>query len=230
MPFSRKVCATDCAYSDWASVIFSTATCTGDSQVVIGSNGVQVGGNTYINNDGLNANDKVVSNVAAGKDGNDAVNVSQLSPLATALGVNVDPNSGTVSSPSFVVTGTAGNQYAGATTIQGALDNIGTELQKPLTFSGDNAAGNFNRQLGSQVNLRGGATGELSNNNIGVVANGTDTLNIQLAKELTDLTSAQFVDAAGNSTTVGGNGINITPANGTFFETVWVKSRRMQTP
>ena len=55
----------------------------------------------------------------------------------------------------------------------------------------------------------------MSDNNIGVVANGTDTLNIQLAKELTDLTSAQFVDAAGNRTTVDSNGINITPANGT---------------
>ena len=40
-------------------------------------------------------------------------------------------------------------------------------------------------------------------------ANGT--LNVKLAKELTGLTSAQFADAAGNATKVGGNGVTITP-------------------
>ena len=51
---------------------------TGDNQVVLGNNGVQVGGNTYINNDGLNANNKVISNVADGVNPNDAVNKGQL--------------------------------------------------------------------------------------------------------------------------------------------------------
>ncbi|EGF04938.1 hypothetical protein HMPREF9123_2960, partial [Neisseria bacilliformis ATCC BAA-1200] len=52
---------------------------------------------------------------------------------------------------------------------------------------------------------------KLSDNNIGVVANGTDGLNVKLAKELKDLTSAEFKDAAGNVTKVGGNGVTITP-------------------
>ena len=51
---------------------------TGDNQVVLGNDGVKVGGNTYINNDGLNANSKVISNVADGVNPNDAVNKSQL--------------------------------------------------------------------------------------------------------------------------------------------------------
>ena len=51
---------------------------TGDNQVVLGNNGVQVGGNTYINKDGLNANSKVISNVADGVNPNDAVNKGQL--------------------------------------------------------------------------------------------------------------------------------------------------------
>ena len=51
---------------------------TGDNQVVLGNNGVQVGGSTYINKDGLNANSKVISNVADGVNPNDAVNKGQL--------------------------------------------------------------------------------------------------------------------------------------------------------
>ena len=50
----------------------------GDNQVVLGNDGVKVGGNTYINNDGLNANNKVISNVADGVNPNDAVNKGQL--------------------------------------------------------------------------------------------------------------------------------------------------------
>ena len=51
---------------------------TGANQVVLGDNGVQVGGNTYINNDGLNANNKPISNVADGVNPKDAVNKGQL--------------------------------------------------------------------------------------------------------------------------------------------------------
>ena len=55
---------------------------TGDNQVVLGNNGVQVGGNTYINNDGLNANNKPISNVADGVKPKDAVNKGQLDAVA----------------------------------------------------------------------------------------------------------------------------------------------------
>ena len=50
----------------------------GDNQVVLGNDGVKVGGKTYINNDGLNANSKVISNVADGVKPTDAVNKGQL--------------------------------------------------------------------------------------------------------------------------------------------------------
>ena len=55
---------------------------TGDNQVVLGNNGVQVGGNTYINKDGLNANNKPISNVADGVKPKDAVNKGQLDAVA----------------------------------------------------------------------------------------------------------------------------------------------------
>ena len=53
----------------------------GDSQVILNDNGVNVGGNTYISKDGLNANNKKVANVADGDisaTSKDAVNGSQL--------------------------------------------------------------------------------------------------------------------------------------------------------
>ena len=50
----------------------------GANQVVLNDKGVNVGGNTYINNDGLNANGNKITNVADGVDPKDAVNKSQL--------------------------------------------------------------------------------------------------------------------------------------------------------
>ena len=50
----------------------------GANQVVLGNDGVKVGGNTYINNNGLNANGNKITNVADGVDPTDAVNKSQL--------------------------------------------------------------------------------------------------------------------------------------------------------
>ena len=50
----------------------------GANQVVLGNDGVKVGGNTYINNAGLNANGNKITNVADGVDPTDAVNKSQL--------------------------------------------------------------------------------------------------------------------------------------------------------
>ena len=55
---------------------------TGANQVVLGNDGVQVGGNTYINKDGLNANNKPISNVADGVKPKDAVNKGQLDAVA----------------------------------------------------------------------------------------------------------------------------------------------------
>ncbi|QEY25471.1 YadA-like family protein [Neisseria zalophi] len=181
---------------------------------VLDDSGVSVDGNVYISDAGLNANDKVIGNVAAGKGGKDVVNVSQLNPLAEALGTEIDPTTGEVAAPLFVVTKADGSKYDGTPTIQGALNNIGTEIQNPITFVGDDEANKFDRKLGSQVNLKGGADKtKLSDNNIGVVSNGTDRLDIKLSKELKELTSADFVDQAGNRSTLNGDGITINPAN-----------------
>lgn len=162
---------------------------------------------------GFDAGNAKMTGVANGSAPTDAVNVSQLSPLAQALGVSVDETGGTVAAPSFTVAKSDGSSYEAVNTVQGALDNIGSEIQKPVTFAGDN--GSFDRKLGSTVNVKGGADeAKLSDRNIGVVSNGTDTLDIKLSKELAGLTNAQFADDQGNNTTVNGSGVTVRDAAG----------------
>ena len=103
---------------------------------------------------------------------------------------------------------------AAVNNLNDAITQTAAQAFSPLTFGGDSGTA-FARKLGTQVNVKGGVTdaANLSDNNIGVVAD-TDTLTVKLAKELKNLTSSEFVDAAGNKTIVNGNGMTITPATG----------------
>ena len=170
--------------------------------------------------EGLSNGGKKATDIAAGVNNTDAVNVSQLTPLATALGATVNPTTGTVEVPNLVVTKTDGTQAAPVNTVQGALDNIGTELQKGLTFGGDNADKNFERKLGNQVFVKGGAdAAKLSDNNIGVVSDDLNgTLNVKLAKDLQGLNSAQF-ETDGNVTTINGGNVSLADKDGNIAET-----------
>ena len=70
------------------------------------------------------------------------------------------------------------------------------------------AANKFTRKLGEQTNIVGGVTdtSKLTDGNIGVVSNGTDTLNIKLAKDLkVDSVTAGNTVINNNGLTVGGN-------------------------
>lgn len=73
-----------------------------------------------------------------------------------------------------------------------AINQTAEQAFKALTFGGDNVAKNFERRLGEQIFVKGGATGTLSDNNIGVVSDGNGTLNVKLAKDLKDLDSADI--------------------------------------
>ena len=64
------------------------------------------------------------------------------------------------------------------------------------------------RAAGQALKLNGGAKGVLSDENIGTVVNGTNQVDIKLAKELKKLTSAQFGDDNAN-TTVNSSGVTI---------------------
>ncbi|BFQ94079.1 YadA-like family protein [Gallibacterium anatis] len=117
-------------------------------------------------------------------------------------------------------------------------------LQSPLFFEGDSADGvanendsdknTFARKLSQKTKIVGGvdlglkenATAEdrkkaiaekLSDNNIGVVSNGTDTLTIKLAKNLVNLTSVE-TGSGNNKTKMTENGITTTVKDGDTFK------------
>ncbi|MDN5924168.1 MAG: hypothetical protein L0H70_04125, partial [Xanthomonadales bacterium] len=56
-------------------------------------------------------------------------------------------------------------------------------VQQPISFHGDSGA-DVDRTLNTTLNVQGGATGSLTSDNIGVVGDGTDTLSIQLARNI----------------------------------------------
>ena len=192
-------------------------------KTTVSADGVTVGtaaNPVKLTTEGLSNGGKKATDIAAGVNNTDAVNVSQLTPLATALGATVNPTTGAVEVPNLVVTKTDGTQAAPVNTVQGALDNIGTELQKGLTFGGDNADKNFERKLGNQVLVKGGAdAAKLSDNNIGVVSDDANgTLNVKLAKDLQGLNSAQF-ETDGNVTTINGGNVSLADKDGNIAET-----------
>ena len=76
--------------------------------------------------------------------------------------------------------------------INDAINQTAKQAFKALTFGGDNAEKNFDRRLGEQIFVKGGATGTLSDNNIGVESDGNGTLNVKLAKDLKGLDSADI--------------------------------------
>ena len=232
----------------------------------IDSNGLTVGGKTYVSPTGLNANNQKITNVANGSDPNDAVNYSQLQAaiggtakastvkpkdanvtvtettnaaggkeytvglgnkitVGTAHPVTVDGDAGHVTglqNKDWDVDNPVAVSGRGATedqlkkvndkvnTNKTAIDKnkqdintINTTLDKGLNFDGDSGAV-INKKLGEKLSVKGGATGTLSDGNIGVESDGNGTLNVKLAKTLTGLDS---VTAGG--TTINNGGLTV---------------------
>ena len=92
----------------------------------------------------------------------------------------------TVSKDPITVNGTTVNN------VNDAINKTAEQAFKALTFGGDDAANNFERRLGDQIFVKGGAKGTLSDNNIGVESDGNGTLNVKLAKDLKGLDSAEI--------------------------------------
>ena len=187
----------------------------GNSATVTGANGLALGNNTKVANDNA---------VAIGNGSETAAAVA--TPSATINGVThnfagTNPAS-TVSvgkaGMERTVTNVAAGRISATSTdaINGSqLFAVKTEVEKGVSYAGDvkaaTAADNkFTRKLGEQTNVVGGVTDatKLTDNNIGVVSNGTDTLNIKLAKTLTGLDS---VTAGG--TTINNGGLTVDGKN-----------------
>ena len=226
-----------------------------------------INGKTYVNKDGLNANNQKITNVATGTAGTDAVNVDQLNAAiagtakATTVkakdanvtvteGTNpaggkeytvglgdkvtlgtadkkivIDGTSGKITAGSKVtIDGTTGDIQAGTVKVTGAgtvneltnrtwdidnptvvhgqaatedqlktvsdgvktnktnITNINNTIDKGLNFGGDSGA-DINKKLGEKLEIKGGASADLTDDNIGVVSDGTK-LNVKLKKDV----------------------------------------------
>ncbi|WP_338578192.1 YadA-like family protein [Neisseria leonii] len=180
-----------------------------------------------------------ITNVQAGTADNDAVNVSQLKAAVAAAktGVKAGKNvtvreengvytinawdTTATGSEAVTVTPTINNEektrsYAidlSSTTkadIKKGVDAKDKVDNQGITFVGD-SGGNVTRKLGETVNVKGNAADAagLTDGNIGVVANGTDTLTVKLNKDV-NLTDSGSLAVGGskltnNRLTVGGN-------------------------
>ena len=85
-----------------------------------------------------------------------------------------------------------------------------------MKYGGDTGAV-IKKKLNEQVNVVGGISdvSKLSSeDNLGVVSDGTGNLKIRMAKDLKGLESVTTKDAAGNTTVVNGGGMTITPSTG----------------
>lgn len=87
-----------------------------------------------------------------------------------------------------------------------AIDNhtVAT-MDDGMQFAGDSGKA-LKQKLNSTTNIKGGATGDLSNGNIGVVSDGKDTLTVKLAKDIKGLNSVEA--ATINATTVNSSTFN----------------------
>ena len=105
-------------------------------------------------------------------------------------------------------------------------DNTGEHqvatMDDGMLYGGDTGTV-IKKKLNNQVNVKGGITdaAKLSNeDNIGVVADGTDTLMLRLAKDLKGLNSATFNNGTDGNTVVNGGGLTINDAAGNPLTTV----------
>ena len=144
----------------------------------------------------------------------------------------VDVNTG-----NLVVTANGQVGAAGTTGVSGATgsngvattQNVATAINDAVTkakasttqaladaehkFAGDTGTTSV-RKHGEVLSIKGGVTNtaSLTTGNIGVVSDGAGTLNVQLAKVLSGLTSATFTTAGGNTTVINSDGVTITPS------------------
>ncbi len=215
--------------TDNAYVVGNNSTASADGAMVLGSsasvtgkNGVALGNNTKVANENA---------VAIGNGSETAAAVATPSAMingTTHAFAGTNPSS-TVSvgkaGSERTLTNVAAGRISAASTdaINGSqLYAVTSEVDKGVAYAGDvkaaaATANKFTRKLGEQTNIVGGVTdtSKLTDGNIGVVSNGTDTLNIKLAKNVkVDSVTAGNTVINNNGLTVGGktyvtnNGIN----------------------
>ncbi|EFC87144.1 Hep/Hag repeat protein, partial [Neisseria mucosa ATCC 25996] len=126
---------------------------------------------------GLNNGGNKITKVAKGAADTDAVNVSQLNPVAKALNTSIDPATGEVAEPNFTVNHADGTAGTPVHTVQDALNEVGKELNKGLNIAAD-------KGTTDKVNLGETVTYTSKDKNI-VTTVGSNEIDFSLADKIT---------------------------------------------
>ena len=127
----------------------------GDS--VLGNNGLTIANGAAnapvsLTKSGLDNGGNKVTNVAKGTADTDAVNFSQLNPIAKALNTTVNPD-GSIAAPNFTVKHADGTEGTPVHTVQDALDKVGEEVTKGINVGGTTGSNKY--ALGGTINIKG---------------------------------------------------------------------------
>ncbi|WP_160441941.1 YadA-like family protein [Glaesserella parasuis] len=150
----------------------------------------------------------------------EAITGAQLHDLVTHVGLTPNDTKTGFNALSFdaITASVASGSAVARTDLVNAVKDIIIAVNKGTVTQGDNNS-SVTRQLGQTLKLNGGATGTLSDNNIGVVVNdqtNADGFNIKLAKDLKNLASAEFVGTGDNAekTTLSSTGMKVETVDG----------------
>ena len=181
------------------------------------------GNTTALTNGGVSTTDGAGNTTALTKGGlstTDGKNTSTVAPtgMTATDGTHTVKVEGTgIDADNTEIKNVAAGTTATSAVNKGQMDDAISKATADATheFAGD-TGNNSVRKHGEVLSIKGGVTdtNKLSDNNIGVVSDGAGTLNVKLAKDLKDLTSATYKDTAGNTTTVTGGTTTIADASG----------------
>ncbi|KVE08136.1 YadA family autotransporter adhesin [Burkholderia anthina] len=174
------------AIGAYASATGYHSSALGVASIASGSESVAIGTNSRADRDnsvsvGSSTLQRQITNMAAGTQGTDAVNVSQLSPVVTALGggAAIDPTTGAVTGPTYTLTN-GGTQ----TTVGGALGALDGAL--------NTANGNIARNTGDIADL----ASQIGSGTVGLVQQAGAGANITVGAN-TDGAAVDFTGTAG---------------------------------
>ncbi|MFW2271906.1 YadA-like family protein [Burkholderia orbicola] len=200
------------ATATYSSALGRGATATAEGSTALGSFAVADRANTV--SVGSAAGRRAIVNMAAGTQATDAVNVSQLTPIVTALGggATINATTGAVTGPTYNLTN-GGRQ----TTVGGALtalDNALTTSNRFVKVNGTtdataNGAGSIAIGSGATTTplIGGSSTGQTAIGN-GATANGLSSTALGSSAEANGtgaLAAGRLSNATGNSSTALGN-------------------------